>query len=120
MIGSGIDKNTTAMLSGGVYMHTNAAHNLLSTMRVGMIRGGCEVEIWKWAQKEDKGQVRGSYHDCVCITQGAVKLELALKVLLVKRVALMCSKSLASRSSVGEIASLSLRNLMVRSRRPLN
>jgi stearoyl-CoA desaturase (delta-9 desaturase) len=27
---------------------------LLSTMRVGVIRGGCEVEIWKRAQRENK------------------------------------------------------------------
>ena len=40
--------------NGGVYMHSNAAHNLLSTMRVGVIRGGCEVEIWKRAQRENK------------------------------------------------------------------
>lgn len=54
MIGSGIGKDATAMFNGGVYMHSNAAHNLLSTMRVGVIRGGCEVEIWKRAQKENK------------------------------------------------------------------
>lgn len=35
-------------------MHSNAAHNLLSTMRVGVVRGGCEVEIWKRAQRENK------------------------------------------------------------------
>ena len=54
MIGSGIGKDATAMFNGGVYMHSNAAHNLLSTMRVGVIRGGMEVEIWKRAQKENK------------------------------------------------------------------
>jgi len=54
MIGSGIGKDATAMFNGGVYMHSNAAHNLLSTMRVGVIRGGCEVEIWKRAQRENK------------------------------------------------------------------
>ena len=37
--------------------HSNAAHNLLSTMRVGVIRGGCEVEIWKKAQREGREQV---------------------------------------------------------------
>ncbi len=41
------------MFNGGVYLHSNAAHNLLSTMRVGVIRGGCEVEIWKRTQKEN-------------------------------------------------------------------
>jgi len=54
MIGSGIGKDATAMFNGGVYMHSNAAHNLLSTMRVGVIRGGCEVEMWKRAQRENK------------------------------------------------------------------
>ncbi|KAB8237673.1 hypothetical protein ETB97_008006 [Aspergillus alliaceus] len=52
MISSGIGKDATAMFNGGVYCHSNAAHNLLSTMRVGVIRGGSEVEIWKRAQKE--------------------------------------------------------------------
>ena len=50
----GLGKDATAMFNGGVYMHSNAAHNLLSTMRVGVIRGGCEVEIWKRAQRENK------------------------------------------------------------------
>ncbi|KAL8677027.1 MAG: hypothetical protein Q9186_006516 [Xanthomendoza sp. 1 TL-2023] len=49
MIKSGIGKDATAMFNGGVYMHSNAAHNVLSTMKVGVIRGGCEVEIWKRA-----------------------------------------------------------------------
>lgn len=43
------------MFNGGVYNHSNAAHNLLSTMRVGVIRGGMEVEIWKRAQAEKDG-----------------------------------------------------------------
>lgn len=47
MIQSGVGRDATAMFNGGVYFHSNAAHNLLSTMRVGVIRGGCEVEIWK-------------------------------------------------------------------------
>ncbi|KAF2019390.1 delta-9 fatty acid desaturas-like protein [Aaosphaeria arxii CBS 175.79] len=54
LIKSGLGKDATAMFNGGVYFHSNAAHNLLSTMRVGLIRGGCEVEIWKRAQKENK------------------------------------------------------------------
>ncbi|KAJ9635947.1 stearoyl-CoA 9-desaturase [Coniosporium tulheliwenetii] len=54
MIKSGLGKDATAIFNGGVYMHSNAAHNLLSTMRVGVIRGGCEVEIWKRAQRENK------------------------------------------------------------------
>ena len=54
MIKSGIGKDATAFFNGGVYLHSNAAHNLLSTMRVGVIRGGCEVEIWKRAHRENK------------------------------------------------------------------
>lgn len=42
-----IGKDATAVFNGGVYMHSNAAHNLLSTMRVGVLRGGQEVEVWK-------------------------------------------------------------------------
>lgn len=38
-------------------MHSNGAHNLLSTMRVGVIRGGAEVEIWKRSY-----QVSSEYH----------------------------------------------------------
>lgn len=52
LISSAIGKDATAIFNGGVYLHSNAAHNLLSTMRVGVIRGGCEVEIWKRAQLE--------------------------------------------------------------------
>jgi len=54
LISSGIGKDATAMFNGGVYNHSNAAHNLLSTMRVGVVRGGGEVEIWKRAQRENK------------------------------------------------------------------
>ncbi|KAI5920261.1 acyl-CoA desaturase 1 [Camillea tinctor] len=54
LISSAIGKDATAIFNGGVYNHSNAAHNLLSTMRVGVLRGGCEVEIWKRAQMENK------------------------------------------------------------------
>ena len=54
MIKSGIGKDMTSGFNGGIYRHSNAAHNLLSTMRVGVIRGGCEVEIWKRAHRENK------------------------------------------------------------------
>lgn len=47
LISSAIGKDVTSWFNGGVYEHSNAAHNLLSTMRVGVIYGGCEVEIWK-------------------------------------------------------------------------
>ncbi|KAH8666261.1 hypothetical protein BGZ61DRAFT_365874 [Ilyonectria robusta] len=55
LINSAIGKDATAIFNGGVYNHSNAAHNLLSTMRVGILRGGCEVEVWKRAQFENKG-----------------------------------------------------------------
>ncbi|RAH39688.1 acyl-CoA desaturase [Aspergillus brunneoviolaceus CBS 621.78] len=51
MINAGIGKDSTAMFNGGVYYHSNAAHNLLSMMRVGVIRGGSEVEILKQSRK---------------------------------------------------------------------
>ena len=54
LITSAIGKDATAVFNGGVYNHSNAAHNLLSTMRIGVLRGGCEVEIWKRAQAENK------------------------------------------------------------------
>lgn len=47
LISSAIGKDATAIFNGGVYEHSNAAHNLLGTMRVGVLRGGQEVEIWK-------------------------------------------------------------------------
>jgi stearoyl-CoA desaturase (delta-9 desaturase) len=47
LIKSAIGKDATALFNGGVYEHSNAAHNLLSTMRVGVLRGGQEVEVWK-------------------------------------------------------------------------
>lgn len=54
LIKTAIGKDATAVFNGGVYEHSNAAHNLLATMRVSVIRGGCEVEVWKKAQSEKK------------------------------------------------------------------
>lgn len=54
LIKSALGKDGTAVFNGGVYRHSNAAHNMLSTMRVSVIRGGCEVEVWKQAQAEKK------------------------------------------------------------------
>ncbi|KAK3988554.1 acyl-CoA desaturase [Cladorrhinum sp. PSN332] len=54
LISSVIGKDATAVFNGGVYNHSNAAHNILSIMRVGVLRGGCEVEIWKRTQAENK------------------------------------------------------------------
>lgn len=54
LIKTAIGKDATAVFNGGVYDHSNAAHNLLATMRVSVIRGGMEVEVWKKAQSEKK------------------------------------------------------------------
>ncbi|KAF2086295.1 hypothetical protein K490DRAFT_74533 [Saccharata proteae CBS 121410] len=63
LIKSAIGKDATAMFNGGVYNHSNAAHNLLSTMRVGIIRGGMKVEIWSRVpqEKADIGVVKDSF-----------------------------------------------------------
>lgn len=53
LIASAVGKDATSMFNGGIYDHSNAAHNLLGTMRVGVLRGGCEVETWK--RREIKG-----------------------------------------------------------------
>lgn len=47
LILTAVGKDATAMFNGGVYNHSNAARNLLAKYRVGIIRGGGEVEIWK-------------------------------------------------------------------------
>lgn len=50
LINSAIGKDATAIFNGGVYNHTNTAHNLLSTMRKSVLRGGVEVGSWKRVQ----------------------------------------------------------------------
>lgn len=47
LIRLGLGKDATALFEGGVYKHSNNAHNILSTMRVAVLRGGMEVEVWK-------------------------------------------------------------------------
>lgn len=39
-----IGRDATSFFFGGVYDHSNAAHNLLSMMRVGVLHGGMEVK----------------------------------------------------------------------------
>lgn len=56
LISSAIGKDATAIFNGGVYDHSNAAHNLLSTMRVGVLRGGVEVEIYKRNKAQNGGK----------------------------------------------------------------
>jgi stearoyl-CoA desaturase (delta-9 desaturase) len=52
-----IGKDASTAFNGGVYNHSNGARNLLSTMRVGVLSGGMEVESMKTHPQE---QV---YHD---------------------------------------------------------
>lgn len=54
VIKQGIGKDATSMFNGGVYYHSNAARNLMASMRVAVIRGGGEVEIWKRENKESE------------------------------------------------------------------
>lgn len=49
LVSMAIGKDATAMFNGGVYDHSNAARNMLSTMRYAILRGGGEVEVWKKA-----------------------------------------------------------------------
>jgi len=70
LIRSGIGKDMTGAFNGGVYDHSNGAHNLLSTMRVAIIRGGMEVIAWKsqWIQQQQQGTAKD--HDAVLDTAG--------------------------------------------------
>jgi stearoyl-CoA desaturase (Delta-9 desaturase) len=54
LILAGVGKDATGMFNGGIYLHSNAAHNLLSTMRIGVLRGGVEVESWKRRPVKDE------------------------------------------------------------------
>ncbi|KAJ5226367.1 hypothetical protein N7468_007592 [Penicillium chermesinum] len=47
LISSATGKDVAALFNGDVYDHSNAAYNLLSSMRDGIIRGGGEVGIWQ-------------------------------------------------------------------------
>lgn len=44
IISSAIGTDATGSFNGGVYDHSNAAHNLLCKMRYGVLQGGCEIE----------------------------------------------------------------------------
>ncbi|PWY88374.1 putative acyl-CoA desaturase [Aspergillus heteromorphus CBS 117.55] len=47
MIQRMLGKDSTSMFNGGLYAHSDTARNVLSTMRVAVLRGGGEVEVWK-------------------------------------------------------------------------
>lgn len=51
MINSGIGRDFSAPFNGGIYSHSNAAHNLLSTMRVSVLNGGMRVEVMQRSHK---------------------------------------------------------------------
>ncbi|KAF1956488.1 hypothetical protein CC80DRAFT_492051 [Byssothecium circinans] len=74
LIRSAVGKDATALFNGGVYLHSNAAHNLLGTMRVGVLRGGQEVEVWKEiAVDKIKGPAAGEQVTVVrTLAEGAV------------------------------------------------
>lgn len=46
-IKASIGKDATTSFNGAVYDHSNGARNLMSTLRVGVLRGGMEVESMK-------------------------------------------------------------------------
>ncbi|RIB22526.1 omega9 fatty acid desaturase [Gigaspora rosea] len=50
LIVSSLGKDMTTAFNGGVYAHSNAARNLMSSFRVGVISGGGEVESRKKKQ----------------------------------------------------------------------
>ena len=60
-----VGKDATTAFFGGVYDHSNAAHNLLAMMRVGVLDGGMEVEILKIeeAQAKKKEQALANIKD---------------------------------------------------------
>ncbi|CAE6477416.1 unnamed protein product [Rhizoctonia solani] len=47
LLSKNIGRDATTAFWGGVYEHSNAAHNLLAMMRVGVLRGGLEIESEK-------------------------------------------------------------------------
>lgn len=75
LIKSAIGKDATALFNGGVYEHSNAAHNLLSTMRVGVLRGGQEVEVWKRSAAEKATLAEAKLHT---VTSGGEQITRAV------------------------------------------
>jgi len=47
LLSKNVGKDATPAFFGGVYDHSNAAHNLLAMMRVGVLHGGLELESEK-------------------------------------------------------------------------
>jgi len=57
LLAKNIGKDATTAFFGGVYDHSNAAHNLLAMMRVGVLRGGLELECEKAIPPSEKLRV---------------------------------------------------------------
>ncbi|KAL1407987.1 stearoyl-CoA 9-desaturase [Vanrija albida] len=55
LIKKAIGTDATAAFFGGVYDHSNAAHNILGMMRVGILDGGMEVESLKLNKSDLQG-----------------------------------------------------------------
>lgn len=47
LLDAAIGKDATAMFNGGIYSHSATAREMLSTMRIGVVRNGGEVEVEK-------------------------------------------------------------------------
>lgn len=54
LIKASIGKDATGAFNGAVYAHSNAAHNLLATMRIAVLKGSSEQDVWKQEQRENK------------------------------------------------------------------
>ncbi|KAG8698406.1 hypothetical protein FRC08_005954 [Ceratobasidium sp. 394] len=57
LLSKNIGKDATTAFFGGVYDHSNAAHNLLAMMRVGVLHGGLELESEKAVPPSQKLRV---------------------------------------------------------------
>ena len=55
-----IGKDATTAFLGGVYDHSNAAHNLLSMMRVGVLDGGYQLAVNEIAKAEREARNNGT------------------------------------------------------------
>ncbi|KAH3684955.1 hypothetical protein WICPIJ_004066 [Wickerhamomyces pijperi] len=53
LIKSSIGKDATSAFNGAVYDHSTAAHNLLATMRIAVIKGEGEVKVWQKQTEEN-------------------------------------------------------------------
>ncbi|POW23510.1 hypothetical protein PSHT_00170, partial [Puccinia striiformis] len=62
LIKTRLGKDATTAFHGGIYEHSNAAHNLLAMLRVGVIEGGYEVEHLK----KKVGVFRKEHHIPIC------------------------------------------------------